>query len=73
MTRDAILAQALAIRAQVDALVAMVSGGVEDEGCPHPHDHRVDMTEMGGPIRFLCRACGETITLMDEGDDDAGA
>ena len=73
MTRDAILAQALAIRAQVDALVAMVSGGVEDEGCPHPHDHRVDMTEMGGPIRFLCRACGETITLTEGEDSHEGA
>ena len=72
MTRDAILAQALAIRAQVDALISMVSGEANDEGCSHPVDDRVDLTEMGGPIRDLCRACGQEI-ILTEGEDNERA
>jgi len=50
----------------------LVSGG-SDEGCSHPADERIDLTEMGGPIRFLCRACGETITLTEGEDSHEGA
>lgn len=72
MSQDAVLAQLLAIRAQVDAAIALVSGG-NDEGCTHPVDDRVDLTEMGGPIRYLCRACGQEITLTEGEDDHEGA
>lgn len=41
--------------------IAPVSGG-SDERCSHPADERVDLTEMGGPIRYLCRACGQEVT-----------
>lgn len=46
---EAVLAQLLSIRAQVDAAIALVERG-SDEGCNHPADERVDLTEMGGPI-----------------------
>lgn len=69
MSQDAVLAQLLAIRAQVDAAIALVSGG-SDEGCTHPVDDRVDLTEMGGPIRYLCRACGQEITIEEEEDHE---
>jgi len=72
MSQDAVLAQLLAIRAQVDAVIALVTGG-SDEGCTHPVDDRVDMTEMGGPIRYLCRAGGQEITLTEGEDDHEGA
>ena len=72
MSQDAVLAQLLAIRAQVDAAIALVTGG-RGEGCTHPEDDRVDLTEMGGPIRYLCRACGQEITLTEGEDGHEGA
>lgn len=29
--------------------------------CPHPEESRIDMSTMGGPKRFHCRACGQQI------------
>lgn len=44
-----------------------------DEGCSHPADERVDLTEMGGPIRYLCRVCGQEITVTEREDGHEGA
>lgn len=72
MSNDVVLAQLIAIRAQVDAAIAQVVGGA-DEGCPHPSGKREDRTEMGGPIQFYCRACGEVITPTEGDEEDEGA
>lgn len=66
---DAVLGQLLAIRAQVEAAITLVAGE-GDVGCSHPEDDRADLTEMGGPIRFLCRACGQEITIEEEEDHE---
>lgn len=63
---EALLAQLMAIRAQADAAIALLTSGQAAEACPHPIEARRDLSTMGGPKQFHCRACDETIT--EEGD-----
>lgn len=54
--------QLVAIRAQVDAALALLEAAIEEpapeEGiCNHPADSRQDLSTMGH-IRWQCRECG---------------
>jgi len=67
-----ILAQLLAMRAQIDATIALVEATVrpevpaapppeEDGGafrCPHPDDRQRDASTFGEPHQVVCLACG---------------
>lgn len=68
MANDAILAQMLAIRAQVDAAITMLTDETGD--CPHPIDSRTDLSEMGGPERFHCHECDQIIEIDEEVDNE---
>lgn len=52
-------ASLFAIRAQVDALLLQLDEGAKE--CPHPPQARRDLSVMGGPERYECRACGRVI------------
>lgn len=59
-----ILLQLIAIRAQVDALIAAVGGNISEpveEGCPHPDDRRVPASNMGEPPAFYCQVCKQIV------------
>jgi hypothetical protein len=63
---NAILWQLYAMRAQLDAMIALVSGdvpGVEDSGaCQHPEDQRQNTTKISDARpSFFCKACQQTI------------
>lgn len=55
--------QLLALRAQVDAMLAMVPEEHEElpreecETCSHPPEQRQEISTMGGPPRQLCKLC----------------
>lgn len=56
-TREAIAAQLLAMRSQLDAALMLVSGGAvieEAEACQHPKERRVEMRNGV----WACRDCG---------------
>lgn len=57
-TREAIAAQLLAMRSQIDATLMLIGGGgettEEPEGCQHPAERRVGLR--GGV--WACRDCG---------------
>lgn len=56
------LAQLYALRAQLDALIVTEEAALETPSeCPHPPDQRKDATTMGGPRKFKCLACGQTV------------
>lgn len=58
--RRAIFSQLYVMRAQLDSILLMVEEleGGEDEGCPHPKEHRLNLTTMGGPEHWQCKLCG---------------
>jgi len=52
-----------AARASVDAALMALGENVdvekeEKEVCAHPMELRDNLTEMGGPLEWRCRACG---------------
>lgn len=57
-TREAIAAQLLAMRSQIDAALMLIGAGSEPEevpeGCQHPPDRRMSLR--GGT--WACRECG---------------
>ena len=60
---EALRASLFAIRAQVDALLMQLDPEpVADGKCPHPPQARRDLSVMGGPERWECRACGHEET-----------
>lgn len=71
MTRDIVMHQLEILRAQVDALAALVNQAlpatppaqpaVEVAGeCQHPDEARVAAPGMGNPNRFYCGRCRKT-------------
>lgn len=54
-----------AIRASVDALIALEEADFvqaqQEQGCPHPEQHRRNATTFGTEPRFKCMACGEIV------------
>lgn len=64
MTRAQMLAQLDAIRALTEALAASLLAEPAADGgaCAHPEEMRQDASTMGGgPRRFYCRLCHETV------------
>jgi hypothetical protein len=59
------LAQLYALRAQIDAMIALEEAEFQavakQAGCPHPSEARRDITTMGTDRQFKCLACGETV------------
>jgi len=53
-----------AARASVDAALMALGENIDGEEkeekavCTHPIERREDLTEMGGPLEWRCRACG---------------
>lgn len=59
MNKDAVLHQLMAARASIDALISTFM--VETSpGCTHPENQRLNLTTMGGPKQWTCKACGFT-------------
>lgn len=56
MDRAPIIYQLVSMRAQIDALLALLTSG-EDGACIHPPDKRLNLTTMGGPTKWQCRLC----------------
>ncbi len=60
MTNDQIIAQLLAIRASVDAMLALLAPEEPEDGggeCNHPPQVRQDLSTMGIE-RWQCKLCG---------------
>lgn len=61
---DSLRLQLLAIRAQIDATLALDAdvAGADDEagGCPHPKASRIPAPAMGHPDAWACGICHET-------------
>lgn len=59
------LAQLYALRAQVEALIALEEMGMTPPPpqleCPHPEEKRRNTSVMGGPRTFLCLQCGQEV------------
>lgn len=58
------LVQLYAMRAQLDALILAEESAIETEQpleCPHPEHLRRDASTMGGPRKFKCLACKQTV------------
>jgi hypothetical protein len=56
-----LIAQVWAMRTQCDATLAVLGVPMEGEepaDCEHPVDQRENLTTMGGPEEWTCRACG---------------
>lgn len=58
MTREALVYMLEAMRSQIDAALALLAAGAGPAPCPHPPEARRNLTVMGGPDRWQCRACG---------------
>lgn len=59
------LMRLIAIRAQLDALIADEGGDalveLSPEGCQHPADKRVPASNLGEAPSFFCQECKEII------------
>lgn len=56
MDKQVILAQLVAIRSTVEALIILIQAEEEENTCTHPEDSRIDMSTMGHP-RWQCGVC----------------
>lgn len=64
MNKAAMANMLLSMRAQIDALLDLLGEGGE-QGCQHPPDQRLNLTVLGGPDQWQCRACGYQHTEPD--------
>jgi ubiquitin C-terminal hydrolase len=68
--KEILIAQVFALRAQCDATLAVLGVQVVDESpeeCEHPIDQRENLTTMGGPDEWRCRACGHHYSANKDG------
>jgi hypothetical protein len=78
MQRDILRAQARALMAMCEALLAELDepDSCPDDpapgmsGCEHPEAFRVSARTYGGPPSFYCRLCEQTIEGVVKGDED---
>lgn len=58
-TKEALIHQLMGLRHTVDAVLSLLMGVLEasDAKCSHPHV--MDLTTMGGPVKYQCTVCGE--------------
>lgn len=63
MNNDSLIHMLCAIKAQLSALQEQVDAALsalvqpQDGGCPHLPSDRINVTVMGGPTQWQCRAC----------------
>jgi hypothetical protein len=73
---DLLVAQLYASRAQAEATITQIDATLAALGvpmdradadaiCTHPVELREDLTTMGGPLEWRCRACGFHSTTTD--------
>lgn len=56
MKQELLLSTLLAMRAQLDMLIAAFEAGNEE--CQHPEGERISTATMGNPGGWSCRRCG---------------
>ena len=68
MNAASIHASLYALRAQVDALIAIVDAELPapTNECPHPRPQRRDLSVIGGPERWECQLCGHEEVVPNE-------
>lgn len=65
LEKASMLGQCVAMRNVLDGIIASLQENPDTPGaadCEHPLDQRkYEKGAMGGPKRFLCQQCGETV------------